>query len=74
MPEGNGSSIPPDRELIFDHLPQQVTRKRITYQLDHGVQLTGDEEAIQSLFTAPPHRVQQATEFTIRTTVFRPML
>jgi hypothetical protein len=74
MPEGNGSSIPPDRELFIDQLPQQVTRKRVTYQLDHGVQLSGDEQAIQSLFTAPPHQVQHDTEFTIRTTTFRPML
>lgn len=74
MPEGNGSSIPPERELVFENLPQQVIRKRVTYQLDHGVQLTGDEESIQSLFTAPPHRVQKDTEFTIRTTTFRPML
>lgn len=74
MPEGNGSSIPPDRQLFIEHLPQQVTRKRVTYQLDHGVQLSGDEEAIQSLFSVPPHRVQQDTEFTIRTTTFRPAL
>jgi hypothetical protein len=73
-PEGNGSSIPADRQLFFEHLPPQVTRKRITYQLDHGVQLSGDEEAIQSLFTVAPHQVEQDTEFTIRTTIFRPTL
>ena len=74
MPEGNGSSIPPDRPLLIEHLGQQITRKRVTYQLDHGVQLIGDEEGLQRLFASPPHRVKDETEFTIRTTTFRPIL
>lgn len=74
MPEGNGSNIPPDRPLLIEHLAQQITRKRVTYQLDHGVQLSGDEEALQRLFASPPHRVQNETEFTIRTATFRPVL
>ena len=74
VPDGNGSSIPADRELLIQNLPPQVTRKRVTYELDHGVQLSGDEEAIQQLFANPPHRVREGTEFTIRTSTFRPVL
>jgi hypothetical protein len=50
-----------------------VARTRVTYQLDDGVQLSGDQEALERLFVRPPHRVDGTTEFTIRTTTFRPV-
>lgn len=73
-PEQNGDSIPADRELLIRTLPQRVAKTRVTYQLDYGVQLTGDQEALERLFIRPPHRVGDQTEFTIRTATFRPML
>jgi hypothetical protein len=55
-------------------VPPRVARTRMTYQLDNGVQLSGDQDALDRLFLTPPHRVGSATEFTIRTTTFRPVL
>lgn len=73
-PEANGESIPPERELLVQTVPPQVSRPRVTYLLDHGVRLSGDREAIERLFATPPHRVDDGTEFTIRTRTFRPIL
>jgi hypothetical protein len=73
-PEANGGSLPPDRELLLRIVPPRVARTRLTYQLDNGVQLSGDQDALDRLFLTPPHRVGNATEFTIRTTTFRPIL
>lgn len=70
-PETNGDSIPPDRQLLIQTVPERVARTRVTYQLDDGVQLSGDQQAIERLFSNPPHRVENTTEFTIRTTTFR---
>jgi hypothetical protein len=72
--EANGGSLPPDRELLLRAVPPRVARTRVTYQLDNGVQLSGDQDALDRLFLTPPHRVGTATEFTIRTTTFRPVL
>jgi 37-kD nucleoid-associated bacterial protein len=73
-PEANGDNLPPDRELLLGIVPPRVARTRMTYQLDNGVQLSGDQDALDRLFLTPPHRVGSATEFTIRTTTFRPVL
>jgi hypothetical protein len=73
-PRGNGDSIPPERELLLQTVPPRLARTRIAYELDDGVQLSGDQEAIERLFAEPPHRVGETTEFTIRTTTFRPIL
>jgi hypothetical protein len=66
--------IPIDHALLIQHIPQPVAKTRVTYQLDHGVQISGERESIARLFTTPPHRVGTATEFTIRTQTFRPVL
>ncbi len=66
--------IPIDHALLIQHIPQPVAKTRVTYQLDYGVQLSGDRESIARLFTTPPHRVGTDTEFTIRTQTFRPVL
>jgi len=73
-PEENGQSIPPERELVLRVVPPRVAKTRVTYQLDGGVQLSGEQEALERLFVRAPHRVDGATEFTIRTTTFRPLL
>ena len=70
-PEENGRSIPLDRELHLQTMPQRVAKTRLTYQLDDGVRLSGDQDALERLFTRPPHRQGEATEFTIRTKLFR---
>jgi hypothetical protein len=49
-------------------------RTQVTYQLDFGVQLSGEQEAIERLFVQPPRRVAEHTEFTIRTLTFRPVM
>lgn len=69
--EENGRSIPLDRELRIQTVPQRVAKTSVTYQLDDGVRLSGDQDAIARLFTRPPHREGEATEFTIRTKLFR---
>ena len=66
--------IPIDHALLIQHIPQPVAKTRVTYQLDYGVQISGDHESIARLFTTPPHRVGTDTEFTIRTQTFRPVL
>lgn len=73
-PEANGDSLRPESELLVQTVPPPVARTRVTYLLDHGVQLSGDREAIERLFATPPHRVDHSTEFTIRTKTFRPLL
>lgn len=72
-PEENGSGIPLTRELELNMVPAKVAQTRLTYQLDDGVRLSGDQAAIERLFQKPPHRVGEATEFTIRTKTFRPV-
>jgi hypothetical protein len=72
--EEPGPHIPLDQELRLDAVPPAVAKRRVVYQLDHGVQLSGDQDAIARLFTQAPQRVGQATEFTIRTQTFRPLL
>jgi hypothetical protein len=61
-------------EIMIQTLPQQVANKRVTYELDGGVRLSGDREALERLFVRPPQRVDNGTEFTIRTSTFRPIL
>jgi hypothetical protein len=73
-PEANGDSMQPESEFLVQTVPPPVARTRVTYLLDHGVQLSGDREAIERLFATPPHRVDDSTEFTIRTKTFRPLL
>jgi hypothetical protein len=46
----------------------------VTYLLDDGVQLSGDSDALAQFFLQPPHMVDGKTEFTIRTSTFRPSL
>jgi hypothetical protein len=67
-------SIPADRTLLIQSVPQVVAKSRVTYQLDFGVQLSGDQEALERLLVTPPHRVNGSTEFTIHTRTFRPVL
>ena len=72
---GDGvDSIPINRELRIQTVPRVVQRTQMTYQLDFGVQLSGEPEAIERLFVQPPHRVAEHTEFTIRTLTFRPVV
>lgn len=73
-PENGVDTIPSDRNLLLRVAPRTVQNLRVTYQLDHGVQLIGEQEAIERLFAQPPRRVQGQTELTIRTTTFRPVL
>ncbi len=73
-PQVEEDRIPADRELLIQSVPPAVAKTRVTYQLDHGVQLSGDPDAIAQLFVTPPHRVGEDTEFTIRTSTFRPVL
>jgi hypothetical protein len=72
--EENGHSLPPERQLILRVVPPRLASTRVTYQLDGGVQLSGEQEALERLFASPPRRVGNATEFTIRTATFRPVL
>jgi hypothetical protein len=67
-------SIPADHALLIHNVPPAVVKIRMTYQLDDGVQLSGDQDALARLFIDPPHRVNDATEFTIHTRTFRPIL
>jgi hypothetical protein len=73
-PAPQGSRIPLDQEFHLDTVPPRLTRRRVVYELDNGVQLSGEHDAIERLFTQSPHRVGNATEFTIRTRTFRPLL
>ena len=73
-PEDGVDSIPINRELRMQTVPRVAKRTQVTYQLDFGVQLSGEPEAIERLFVQPPHRVAEHTEFTIRTLTFRPVV
>lgn len=73
-PENGVDTIPSDRNLLLRVVPRTIQNLRVTYQLDYGVQLVGEQEAIERLFAQPPRRVQGQTELTIRTTTFRPVL
>lgn len=73
-PESDEEPIPADLEIMIQTLPQPVMSSRVTYELDGGVRLSGDREAIERLFVRPPQRVDHGTEFTIRTSIFRPIL
>lgn len=73
-PEENGLPLEPDRALILRIVPPLLAKTRVTYQLDDGVQLSGDQEALERLFVHPPRRVDGATELTIRTTMFRQLV
>lgn len=73
-PEPDEDAIPVDLEITLQNLPQPVMNNRVTYELDGGVRLSGDREAIDRLFVKPPERGKSGTEFTIRTSLFRPML
>jgi len=73
-PETGVDSIPINRELRIQTVPRVAQRTQVTYQLDFGVQLSGEQEAIERLFVQPPQRVAEHTEFTIRTLTFRPVV
>ena len=73
-PEDGVDSIPVHRALHIQTVPRLAKRTQVTYQLDFGVQLSGEQEAIERLFVTPPHRVVDHTEFTIRTLTFRPVV
>jgi hypothetical protein len=72
--EPDEEPIPADLEIMIQTLPQPVASSRVTYELDGGVRLSGDREALDRLFVRPPRRVDNGTEFTIRTSTFRPIL
>jgi hypothetical protein len=69
-----GPPIPLEEEFHVATIPPRLARRRVVYQLDHGVQLSGEQEALERLFVQPPHRAGNRTEFTISTTTFRPVL
>jgi 37-kD nucleoid-associated bacterial protein len=73
-PEDGVNGIPLNRELRIQTVPRVAKQTQVTYQLDFGVQLSGEPEAIERLFVQPPHRVAEHTEFTIRTLTFRPVV
>jgi 37-kD nucleoid-associated bacterial protein len=73
-PAEQGNSIAPERELVLRIVPPSLAKTRVTYQLDGGVQLSGDQEALERLFARPPRRVNGVTELLIRSTTFRPVL
>ncbi len=73
-PEPDEEAFPVDLEITIQNLPQPVANHRVTYELDGGVRLSGDHEAIERLFVDPPKRGENGTEFTIRTSIFRPTL
>lgn len=72
--EPDAEPIPADLEIMIQTLPQPVASSRVTYELDGGVRLSGDREALDRLLVRPPRRVDNVTEFTIRTSTFRPIL
>lgn len=74
VPEPDEEPIPADLEIMLQTLPQPVVSSRVTYELDGGVRLSGDREAIERLFLRPPERGKYGTEFTIRTSTFRPII
>jgi len=72
--EPDEEPITEDLEIMIQTLPQPVASSRVTYELDGGVRLSGDREALERLFVRPPQRLDNGTEFTIRTSTFRPIL
>jgi hypothetical protein len=72
-PQDGVDSIPLNRELRIHTVPRLARPARVTYELDFGVQLSGEPEAIERLFVQPPHRVADHTELTLRTLTFRPV-
>jgi len=73
-PDDGVDSIPMNRELRIQTVPRVAQRTHVTYQLDFGVQLSGEQEAIERLFVNPPRLVGDHTELTIRTLTFRPVV
>lgn len=73
-PQEAGPRLALEQEFRVDTVPPRVAKRRVVYQLDHGVQLSGEPEALARLFAQPPHRIGNSTEFTIRTTTFRPVV
>jgi hypothetical protein len=73
-PNHGVDSIPINRELRIQTVPRVAQRMQVTYELDFGVRLSGEQEAIERLFVHPPRRVVEHTELTIRTLTFRPMV
>jgi hypothetical protein len=73
-PDDGVDSIPMNRELRIQTVPRVAQRTHVTYQLDFGVQLSGEQEAIERLFVNPPQLVGDHTELTIRTLTFRPVV
>jgi hypothetical protein len=73
-PNNGADSIPSHRELRMQTVPRVAQRTQVTYELDFGVRLSGEQEAIERLFVHPPRRVAEHTELTIRTLTFRPVV
>jgi len=73
-PNHGVDSIPSNRELRIQTVPRVAQRTQVTYELDFGVRLSGEQEAIERLFVHPPRRVAEHTELTIRTLTFRPVV
>jgi hypothetical protein len=73
-PNNGVDSIPINRELRIQAMPRVAQRTQVTYELDFGVRLSGEQEAIERLFVHPPRRVAAHTELTIRTLTFRPVV
>ena len=55
-------SIPINRELRIQTVPRVAQRTQVTYELDFGVRLSGEQEAIERLFVHPPRRLAEHTE------------
>jgi hypothetical protein len=73
-PNHGVDSIPINRELRIQTVPRVAQRTLVTYELDFGVRLSGEQEAIERLFVHPPRRAAEHTELTIRTLSFRPVV
>jgi hypothetical protein len=73
-PHNGVDSIPVNRELRIQTVPRVAQRTQVIYELDFGVRLSGEQEAIERLFVHPPRRVAEHTELTIRTLTFRPVV
>jgi hypothetical protein len=73
-PDHGVDSIPINRELRIQTVPRVAQRTLVTYELDFGVRLSGEQEAIERLFVHPPRRTAEYTELTIRTLTFRPVV
>jgi nucleoid associated protein NdpA len=73
-PHGGVDSIPINRELRIQTVPRVAKRVQVTYELDFGVRLSGEQEALERLFVHPPRRVAEHTELTMRTLTFRPVV